>query len=217
MDRSLLCSSIHGIFQARVLEWVAISFSRGSSWPRDRTQVSRTVGRRFHHLPELAQTHVSWVSDAIQPSHPLSFTSPTAFNLFLISRSFQMSQFFISGSQSIGASVSASVLPINIQDWSHLGWTGWMSLQFKGLSRVSSNSTVQKHQFFSAQPSLWSNCHIHTWLLEKTITLTRQTFVGKIMSLLFNMQSRLVLTFLPRSKCLLISWLQSPSAVILEL
>ena len=88
-----------------------------------------------------------------------------------------------------------------------------MSLQSKGLSRVFSNTTVQEHQFFDSRLSLQSNSHIHTWLLEKTIALTRQTFVGKVMSLLFNMLSRLVITFLPRSMRLLISWLQSPSAV----
>ena len=83
------------------------------------------------------------------------------------SGSFQMSQFFASGGQRIGVSASASVLPMNIQDWFPLGWTGWISLQSKGLSRVFSNITVQKHQFFSTQFSLWSNSHIHTWLLEK--------------------------------------------------
>jgi len=86
---------------------------------------------------------------------------------FPASGSFQMSQLFTSGGQSIGASVSASVLPMNIQDWFPLGWTSWISLQSKGLSRVFSNTIVQKHQFFSAQPSLWSNSHIHTQLLEK--------------------------------------------------
>ena len=130
--------------------------------------------------------------------------------------SFPMSQFFGSGGQSIGVSASASVLPMNIQDWFPLRWTGWISLHSKGLSRVFSNTIVQKHQFFSAQLSLWSNSHIHTWLLEKTIALTRQTFVGKVMSLLLNMLSMLVIAFLPWSKHLLISWLQSPSAVILE-
>ena len=83
------------------------------------------------------------------------------------SGSLQMSQFFPSGGQSIGVSTSASVLPMNTQDWSPLGWTGWISLQPKGLSRVFSNTTVQKHQFFGAQPSSQSNSHIHIWLLEK--------------------------------------------------
>ena len=78
------------------------------------------------------------------------------------SESFQMSQLFASGSQSIGVSASASVLPMNIQDWFSLGWTGWISLQAKGVSRAFSNTTIQKHQFFSAQPSWWSNSHIHT-------------------------------------------------------
>ena len=86
---------------------------------------------------------------------------------FPASGSFQMSQFFTSGGQSIGVSVLASVLPMNIQGWFPLGWTGWISLQSNGPSRVFSNTTLQKHQFFSAQLSLWSNTHIHTWLLEK--------------------------------------------------
>ena len=83
------------------------------------------------------------------------------------SRSFPMSQLFASGGQSIGASASTSVLPMNTQDWSPLGWTGWISLQSKGLSRVFSNTTVQKHQFFSTQLSSHYNSHIHTWPLEK--------------------------------------------------
>ena len=83
------------------------------------------------------------------------------------SGSFLMSQLFASGGQSTGASASASVLPMNIQEWFLLGWTGWISLQSKGLSRVFSNTTVQKHQFFGAQLSLWSSSHIHTWLLQK--------------------------------------------------
>ena len=80
---------------------------------------------------------------------------------------FPLSQFFKSGGQSIGVSASASVLPMNTQDWSPLGWTAWISLQSKGLSRVFSNTTVQKHQFFSTQLSSQSNSHIHTWPLEK--------------------------------------------------
>ena len=86
---------------------------------------------------------------------------------FPASGSFPMSQVFTSGGQSIGVSALASVLPMNTQDWSPLGWTGWISLQSKGLSRVFSNTTVQKHQFFGAQLSSQSNSHIHTWLLEK--------------------------------------------------
>ena len=86
---------------------------------------------------------------------------------FPASGSFQISQFFSSGGQSIGASASASVLSMNFQDWFPLGLTGWISLQSKGFSRVFSNTTVQKHQFFSVQLSLESSSHIHTWLLEK--------------------------------------------------
>ena len=107
-------------------------------------------------------------------------------------------------------------LPKKSQGWSPSEWTSWIILQSKGLSRVFSTTTVQKHQFFGTQLSSQSNSHIHIWLLEKPIALTRWTFVGKVMSLLFNMLSRLIIAFLPRSKCLLISWLQSPSAMILQ-
>ena len=95
------------------------------------------------------------------------------------------------------STVSTSVLPMNIQDWSPLGWTAWISFQSKGLSRVFSNTTVQKHQCFGAQLSWWSNSHPFM-TTGKTIALTRRTFVGKAMSLLFNMLSRLVIAFLPR-------------------
>ena len=83
------------------------------------------------------------------------------------SESFPMSQHFAWGGQSTGVSALASFLPMNTQDWSPLGWTGWISLQSKGLSRVFSNTAVQKHQLFSTQPSSQSNSHIHTWLMEK--------------------------------------------------
>ena len=103
--------------------------------------------------------------------HPTSSSSVTPFSSRLQSfpapESFLMSQFFEWGGQSIGASASTSVLPMNLQDWFPLGWTGWISLQSKGLSRVFSNTTVQKHQFFGTQLSLWSNSSIHTWPLEK--------------------------------------------------
>ena len=126
-----------------------------------------------------------------------------------------MSQLFASGGQSIRASVSASVLPMNIQDWFPLGLTGLIFLQSKGLSTVLSNTTDQSinSSVFSLRygPTLTS---IHDYW--KTIALTIQTFVGKVMSLLFNTLPRFVIAFLSRSKCLLISWLQSPNAVILE-
>ena len=103
---------------------------------------------------------------------------------FPASESFPMSWLFTSGDQSIGASALASVLPMNIQVWFPLGLAGLISLLTKRLSRVLSSTTVQKHQFFSTQPSLWSNFHIHTWLLEKRV-FTIETFVGKVISLLF--------------------------------
>ena len=127
-------------------------------------------------------------------------------------------QIFISGA----SYQVANVLKIQLQHQSFqwilrtdFGWTGWISLQSKGLSRVFFNTTVQKQQFFGAQPSLRFNSHLYM-TTRKTIDLTRQSFAGKVMSLLFNVLSRLVIAFLPMSKCLLISWLQSPSAVILE-
>ena len=126
-----------------------------------------------------------------------------------------MSQFFASGGQSIGVSASASVFPTNIQDFFPLGLISWISLQSKGISRVlqhhsSKASILQRSALFTVQIS---NPYMTT---GKTIALTRRTFVGKVISLLLNMLSRLVITFLPRSKRLLISWLQSPSAVTLE-
>ena len=119
-----------------------------------------------HHLPEFTQTHVHWVRDAIQPSHLLSSPSPPAPKSLTASESFPMSQLFAWGGQSNGVSALASFLPKNTQGWSS-EWIGWISLQSKGFSRVSSITTDQKHQFFSAQPSSQSNSHIHTWPLEK--------------------------------------------------
>ena len=119
--------------------------------------------------------HVSWsFSNSCSLSrwcHPTISSSVIPFSSclqsFPASGSVPMSQFFISGGQSIGVPASTSVLPMNIQDWFPLGWTGLISLQSKWLSIVFSKITVQNHQFFSAQPSLWSNSHIHTQLLEK--------------------------------------------------
>ena len=106
-----------------------------------------------------------------------------------------MSYLFSSGCQSIGA--SASVFPRNFKGWFPLGLTDLISLLSKGLSRIFSSTTVEKHQFFGTHPSLWSSSHICLWLLEKTIGLTIWTFVSKVMSLLFNTLSSLVLAFLP--------------------
>ena len=151
--------------------------SRRCSWPRDWTHIScisctevqfssvtqlcltpcdpmnhSTPGLPVHHqLPESTQTHVHWIGDAIQPSHPLSSPSPPALNLSQHQGLFKWVSSSHEVAQSIGVSASTSVLPVNTQDWSPLGWTGWIFLQAKGLSRVFSNTTVQKHQFFSAQ------------------------------------------------------------------
>ena len=127
-----------------------------------------------HTMPPCPSTTPGAYSNSCPPSrwcHPAISSSVVPFSSCLqslpASGSFPMSQLFTWCSQSIGVSASASVLPMNTQDWSPLGWTGWISLQSKGLSRVFSNTTVQKHQFFSAQLSSQSNSHIPTWLLEK--------------------------------------------------
>ena len=120
-----------------------------------------------HQFPEFTHTHVHQVGDAIQPSHPRLSPSPPAPNLSQHQGLFQWVNSSHQGGQSIGVSALASVLPMNTHDWSPLVWTGWISLQSKGLSRVFSNTTVQKHQFFGAQLSSQSNSHSHTWPLEK--------------------------------------------------
>ena len=169
-----------------------------------------TPGLPVHHqLLESTQTRVHWIGDAIQQSHPLSSLSLPAFNLSQHQGLFK----WVSSSHQVAKVLEFQLqyqsFQMNTQDWSPLGWTGWIFLQSKGLSRVFPNSVVQKHQFFRAQ-LLYSPTFTST---RKTIAFTRQTFVDKVMSLLFNMLSRLLITFLPRSKRLLISWLQSPSAV----
>ena len=158
-----------------VTQWLCSQISRSvvsdSLWPH---------GLQHSRLPCPSPTpracSKSWSSN--QWCHLTISSSVIHFSSYLqsfpASVSFPMSQFFTSSGQIIGT--FASVLPMNIQDWFPLGWTGWIPLQSKGLSRVFSNSTVQKHQFFSAQLSLWYNSHIHTWLLEKTkLWLDRQT------------------------------------------
>ena len=160
----------------------------------------------LHYLPEFAQTHVHWVGDAIPPSHPLLPPPPPALNLSQYQSLFQWVGLSHHDGLSIRASASASVLPMNIQRWFPLGSTGLFSLQSKRLSTVFSSTTVQKYQFFSTQPALWSNSHICTGLLEN-IALTIQNFVSKMKSLLFNTLSGFVIAFIPKSKHLLLSWL----------
>ena len=138
-----------------------------------------------------------WCQLIILPSVGPSSSCPKSFPA---SGFFPMSQLFASGVQSIVASTSVSVFPMNIQDWFPLGLTGLISLQSRGLSRVLFSTTVQRHQFFSAQPSLWSSSHIWYMTPRKTIALTIWTFVGKVICLLFNMLSRFVIAILPRSK-----------------
>ena len=119
--------------------------------------------------------------------------------------SFLMSTLFTSGSQNIGASASASVLPVNIQDLFPLGWTGWISLKSKGLSRIFSNTTAQKHQSFSTHTSFFLVQLSHPYMTTgKTIALTITSFVSKVMCMFFNMLSRFVTTFLLKSVYFLI-------------
>ena len=168
-----------------------------------------------HELRKSTETPVHWVSDAIQPSHPLSFPSPPALNVSEHQGLFQ----WVSSSHQV-----AKLLEFQLQHQSFqwifrpdflYDWLVWSPRSPRD-SKESSPTPQFKSapQFFSAQLSLWSNSHVHTWLLETP--LSRRTFVGKVMSLLFNMLSRLFIAFLPRSKHLFISRLQSPSAVILE-
>ena len=167
-----------------------------------------------HHLPELAQTHVHQVRDAIQISHPLLSPSPT-FSLSQHQGLFQ----WVSSSHQVAKywSFSFSISPSNKYSWLiffRIDWLDLLAIQgtLKSLLQLYSSkaSVLRCSPFFMIQFS-------HPYMTTgKTMALTRWTFVGKVMSQLFNKLSRLVITFLPRSKHLLISWLQSPSAVILE-
>ena len=172
-----------------------------------------TPGLPVHHqLQEFTQTHVHWAGDAIQPSHPLSCPSPPAFNLPQHQGLFK----WVSSSHqvaNIGVSASASNEYSGLISF-RMDWLDLLAVQetLKSLlQHHSSKESILWHSaFFMVQ---LSHPHMTT---GKTIGLTRWTFIGKVMSLLFNMLSRLVTAFLPRSKCLLISWLYSPSSVILE-
>ena len=147
----------------------------------------------LHYLLEFAQTNVHWVSSAIQPCHPLLLPSPLALNHSQHQSFSNELAFRIRWPEywCFSFSISASS---EIQGSFPLGLTGLISLLSKRLSRVFSSTVFQKHQFFGIQPSLWSNSHIHTWLLEKPYRL-----VGKVMSLLLNTLSRFVISFLPRN------------------
>ena len=154
--------------------WSVSSVAQSSLTLWDAMDCSMSGFPVHHQLLEVAQTYVHQVGDSIQS---ISFSViPFCLQTFPASRSFSLNQFFTSGGQIIGVSASASVLAMNIKDWFPLELTGLISLQSKGFSRVFSNTTVQKHQFFGAQLSLWSNSHIHT-TTGKTISLTIWTFV----------------------------------------
>ena len=183
MDYSSPGSSVHGISQAKILEWVAISSFRKSSQPRDWTHISciscisrwilYQLSHKFSSVQSLSCVRLfetPWTTAhqaSLSITNSLSYSNPCPFSpwchptilssvvpfssclqSFSASVSFPRSQLFASGGQRIGVSTSTSVLPMNTQDWSPLGWTGWIFLQSKGLSRVFSNTTVQKHQFF---------------------------------------------------------------------
>ena len=190
------------IFRVHTLVQFSHSVVSDSLWPHEpqhaRPPCPSPTPRVYPNSCPLSQWCHPTISSSVVPFSCLQS--------FPISGSFQISQFFISGGQSIRVSASASVLPMNIQDWFPLGWTGWISLQSKGLK-----SLLQHHS--SKASVLWCSTFFivqlsHPYMTTKnTIALTRRTLV---------MLSRLVITFLPRSKHLLISWLQSPSAVILE-
>ena len=180
-----------------------------SLWPYDWSKSGFPV---YHQLVEFTQTHVHWVGDAIQPSHPLSSPSPPVFNL-----SQHHCLFKCVSSLHQNWSFSFSISLCN-------EYSGLISFRVDGLDLLAVQGTLKSLlQHHSSKASiLWRSAFYivqlsHLYMTTgKTIALTRWTFVGKVMSLLFNTLSRLVITFLPRSKCLLISWLQPPSAVILE-
>ena len=149
----------------------------------------------LHYLLKFTQTHVHCVSYAsIHPSHPLPSTSPPAFNLFQHQMFSSKSVLCITGPK-YWASASASVLPMNIQGWFLLGFTGMISLQSNGLSRVFSRTTIWKHQFFCSKPTLWYNSHICIQDYWENYNFTIRTFVQKVISLLFNMLCRFVIAF----------------------
>ena len=156
-------------FQKQIGKFLSVQFS--CSVMSDSLQAHQLQQARFP-CPSPTPWACSNSCPKSQWWHPNISSSVVPFSSCLqacpISGSFLSSQFFASGSQRIEVSASASVLPRNIQDWFPLGLTGWISLQSKGLSSIFSNTTVQKHQFFDAQLSLWSKSHIHVWLLEKS-------------------------------------------------
>ena len=179
--KQLKCVALKAILSAVSSVQFSHSVVSDSLWPHGLRHTrppypSPTPGAYSNSSPLSRWCHTT-ISSSVVPFSSCPQSLPP-------SGSFPISQFFASGGQTIGVSASASVLPMNTQDWSPLGWTGWVSLQSKGLSRVSSNTTVQKHQFFSVQLSSESNSHQYM-TIGKPVALTTWTFVGKAMSLLF--------------------------------
>ena len=234
-------SSIHGIFQARILEWVSISFSRGSSWPRDRTWVSCIAGRLFTIgvNRELTVAYLAPLSSTISQTL-LKFTSPELPILsnhlilwrpcLLLPSIFPNIKIFsnelallirwpkywsFSPSWSWSFRTLASVLPMNIQVYFIYDWLVWS--RYSPRDSQESSLAPQLENINSSVLSLFIDQVSHPYMTTgKTIPLTTWTFVNKVLSLLFNTVFRFVIAFLPRSKCLLILWLQKLSAVILE-
>ena len=188
MKSKWCCFSVSRLFQLSVTPWTA------------------------SHQASLSIT----ISQSLLRLTSISFNISSSVTLFSFclqsipaSGSFPVRQLFASGGQSIGASGSASVLPMNIQGWFPLGLTVLITLQSKGLSRVFSSTTVWKHQYFGTHSAFFMvQCSHPYTTTQKTVALTIWTFVGKVMSLLFNTFSRFVIAFLPRNKHPLISWLQ---------
>ena len=163
----IFSSSVHCLFILLVVAFAirSVQFSHSvvsdSLWPEHARPLCSSPTPRVQPNPCPSSR---WCHPTISSS---VFPFSSCLQSFPTSGAFQMSQLFTSDGQNIGVSALTSVLPMNTQDWSPWGLTSWVSLQSKGLSRVLSNTKVQKHQFFGAQLSSWSNSHIHTWLLEK--------------------------------------------------
>ena len=212
MDYSLWGSSVYGVLQARILQWAAMTSSRRSLYCTVHFSSVQSLSRiRLFVTPWIAARQASlsitnsWILsklmsiESVMSSNHLILCCPLLHLPSIFPRIRVFSNESILGirwPKYWNFSFSKSVLLMNIQDWFSWGWTGWISLQSKGFSRVFSNTTIQKHQSFDTQLS-FPHPYITT---RKTIALTGWTSVGKVMSLLFNMLSRLVITFLPRSK-----------------
>ena len=173
-NRGAWRATVHGVGKSWTqLKWLSMhasvsqfirSVMSDSLWPHELQHARPPCPSQTPRVYSSSCPSSRWCHPAISSSVILFSSCPQSLPA---SGSFPMSQLFASGGQSIGVSASASILPMNTQDWSPLGWTGWISLQSKGLSRVFSNTIVQKHKFFSTQLSSQSNSHIHTWPLEK--------------------------------------------------